>query len=201
MNRWEELDNAANARELFNMFSRFGTVWVRSSAANERDANLFTAINNKGSNIGVSAGDCVRAFIYDNALYLDFIVLLADAVSKNNGKTAFVEVFKDDNVPYVLIGDGNIDKRWELEFYVAATGSNPETRVPEVTSQDVNSNTPSEQNDSTNTQTGQNNGTNTQTGQNNSNNNVGSSGGGGGCSLGFGGLLGMMVLAGKIRRR
>ena len=185
VNRWEELDAAANARELFTIFSRFGTVWVRSSATAERDANLFTAINNKGSSLGVSAADCVRAFTYDNALYLDFIIVMADAVSKNNGKTAFVEVFKDDNVPYVLIGDGNIDKRWELEFYVGATGSNPDTRVTEPASPDVSNNANTEPEP-------ENNGSNS--------NSVGSSGGGGGCSLGLAGLLGMMLVIRKLYR-
>ena len=81
VNHWDELDNAANSRELFNIFSRYGTVWVRAENTGEKDANLFTAINNKGNDLGVTAGDCVRAFLYDDALYLDFIVIMADGSS------------------------------------------------------------------------------------------------------------------------
>ena len=54
---------------------------------------------------------------------------MADATSRNTNKTAFIEVFRDDGVPYILIGDGNVDGKWELEFYVAANADNPETRI------------------------------------------------------------------------
>ena len=122
---WDQLDAAEDPVALFNTFARYGTIWVRSSATREYDANLFTAINNKGSSIGANAADCVRAFIYDDYLYLDFIVIMADAVSKNTGKTAFIEIFKDDDVPYILIGDGLVDAHWNLSFYVSQTGDNP----------------------------------------------------------------------------
>lgn len=125
VNHWDELDGASNSSEVFRIFSQYGSVWVRSEATAEKDANLFTAVNNKGSNIGVSAADCIRAFTYDNELYLDFIVLLADGKSVNSGMTAYVEVFKDDGVPYVLIGDGNENAKWEMTFYVAPAGENP----------------------------------------------------------------------------
>ena len=116
---WVELDAAENPRDLFRIFNKYGTVRVRSTAASELDADLFRAIGEKGSDLGVSAADCVSAFIYDNYLYLDFIIFAADAVSKNTGKTAFVEIFKDDDVPYILIGDGSVDKYINLAFYVS----------------------------------------------------------------------------------
>ena len=70
-----------------------------------------------------------------NDLYLDFIVLIADATSINPNKTAYIEVFRDDGVPYILIGDGNVDGNWQLEFFVDATGENPDTDTRE--SQDI----------------------------------------------------------------
>ncbi len=125
VNRWNEMDNASSSLELFNIFARYGTVFVRSESTGERDADLFYAINNKGSNLGVGASDCVRAFLYNDALYLDFIVIMADGKSRNAGRTAYVEIFKDDNVPYILIGDGTEDGKWDLTFYIgAATGGN-----------------------------------------------------------------------------
>ncbi|MBQ9419382.1 MAG: hypothetical protein IJU31_03280 [Synergistaceae bacterium] len=117
---WESLDSAEDSKTVFDTFAKAATVWVRSSATSEYDADLFKAITNKGNSLGVSAKDCVSAFIYEDYLYLDFMVLMADAVSKNTNKTAFVEIFKDDGVPYILIGDGNIDRRFDLSFYVSA---------------------------------------------------------------------------------
>ncbi|MBR1657676.1 MAG: hypothetical protein IJ697_04330 [Synergistaceae bacterium] len=122
VNHWNELDNASNSRELFTTFAKYGTVYVRSEATAEKDADLFAAINNKGASLSVSAADCVRAFIYDDELYLDFIVLLADGKSRNANRTAYVEVFKDDNVPYILIGDGKENAVWDMTFYVAPIG-------------------------------------------------------------------------------
>ena len=126
---WPQLEAAEDPVALFNIFARYGAVWVRSAATREYDTNLFTAINTKGASAGVSASDCVRAFIYnDNGedyLYLDFIVIMSDAKSKNEGRTAFIEIFTDDDVPYILIGDGLMNKRWELSFYVSKTGDNP----------------------------------------------------------------------------
>jgi len=46
------------------------------------------------------------------------MIFAADAVSKKTGKTAFVEIFEDDDVPYILIGDGSIDEKINLSFYV-----------------------------------------------------------------------------------
>lgn len=117
---WDELDSAENSKALFDTFAKSATVFVRSSAAAEYDADLFKAVTNKGGLLGVTAQDCVNAFIYEDYLYLDFMVFMADAVSKNTNKTAFVEIFKDDDVPYILIGDGNVDKRFNLTFYVSS---------------------------------------------------------------------------------
>ena len=34
--------------------------------------------------------------------------------------SAFVYTFEDDKVPYILIGDGDVDKVWNVSFFVAA---------------------------------------------------------------------------------
>lgn len=124
--RWDELDRADEG-QLLDRFAQFGTIWVRSSATNEFDMNLLSALGNRG----VAPRDCVRAFIHDDCLYLDFIVLLADAKSPKAKYTAFCEVVKDDGVPYILLGDGAADGKWNLSFYVAATGPNPQPGYPE----------------------------------------------------------------------
>ncbi len=115
---WNALDNAENSRALFTELSKYITVWLRSDYTGERDADMFSAVNNKGNDLGVGAVDCVRASVYEDALYLDFIVLLADGKSTREGRTAYVSVFKDDDVPYILIGDGCEDGIWNMTFYV-----------------------------------------------------------------------------------
>ena len=182
VNHWDEMDSASNSAELFNIFSRYGTVWVRSEATAERDANLFTAINNKGSNLGVGAGDCVRAFLYNDELCLDFIVIMADGASVNTGKTAYVEIFRDDNVPYILIGDGKEDGKWDLTFYIASLAEQDDSSG--IANQDaINERT----NDNLN-----NNSTNTNS--NGTAQGVGGSSGGGGCDIS--GVLAGFILAG-----
>ena len=178
-NHWEELNNANNSRELFNIFSKYGTIWVRSSAARERDTNLFTAINTKGAklNESVSAADCVNAFINNDELYLDFIAVLADGKSINEGKTAYIEIFKDDNVPYILIGDGAEDGKWDLTFFVDAAGSNPETG----NSDDSNNNDSNNSNNNSNKSSSS------------------SSGGGGGCNAGIPGAIALVIMFAKKR--
>ena len=193
VNHWTDFENAANSRELFILFANYGTVWLRSDSTSEMDANLFTAINNKGSSLGVGAADCVRAFIYEDDLYLDFIVVLADGQSKNSGKTAYVEIFQDDGIPYVLIGDGKENGEWDMTFYIAATGENPTARP------DTNTGTTSSDNSGSNSG---NSGGNSSSGNNSSseNSNVSSgSGGGGGCSLGLLGMMGMLLLLGVLK--
>jgi hypothetical protein len=115
--RWDEI---ANADSVIDAFANVCTVWVRSPHAAEQDMNLFSTLSNRG----YSAKQCVQAFTHNDFLYLDFIVLLADAVSQNTGKTAFCQVVEDDKIPYVLIGDGKVDYVWNLTFYVAETGDN-----------------------------------------------------------------------------
>ncbi|MBQ7544708.1 MAG: hypothetical protein IJT02_07165 [Synergistaceae bacterium] len=180
VNHWDEFDNAANTRELFNAFARYCTVWLRSDYAGERDANLFTAITNKGANTATGPADCVRAFLYDDELYLDFIVVLADGTSRNNGKTAYVEIFKDDGVPYILIGDGNEDGVWDMTFYVGATGENPEPRTDSDTTTPVSDDS-TQQNASPSED----------------------SGGSGGCEAGFSAaaIAAIFALAGAFRKR
>ena len=80
---WEDLEQATEA-QLLKRFARFGTVWVRSEQTNERDMNLFSAIGNRGADLK----ECVRAFIHDDCLYLDLIVLMADAKSPKAQYTA-----------------------------------------------------------------------------------------------------------------
>ncbi len=168
---WNELDSASNSRQLFERFANHGAIWVRSAATREQDTNLFTALNTRGSSLGVSASDCIRAFLYDDALYLDFIVFIADAKSTRTDRTAFIEVFKDDDVPYILIGDGAVDKVWNLTFFVDATGDNPDTRTPDV----PDTPTPSNGNQSS------------------------GSGGGGGCSSVMLGAIALVILFARKR--
>ncbi len=115
---WEDFENTQSSSALLNEFRKYGTIWVRSEATEERDADLLEAINDKGRDLGVSAADCVRAFVYNNELYLDFIAVLADGSSSKTGKSAYVGIFKDDNVPYLLIGDGAEDGVWDMTFFV-----------------------------------------------------------------------------------
>ena len=172
VNHWEELNNATSGRDVFNIFAKYGSVWLRSDATSEKDADLFTAVNNKGSNQSVGAVDCFRAFICDDELYLDFIVLLADGKSTKSGRTAYVEVFKDDNVPYILVGDGKENAVWDMIFYIAPANTT-----------NSNSNSGGSGGGSEN----ENNGTGT---PNNS-----SSGGGGGCNSALSGTLILAIIA------
>jgi len=116
--RWDEIANADN---VVAAFSNICTIWVRSPNTAEQDMNLFTTLKNRG----YSPERCVQAFTYGDTLYVDFIVLLADAVSQNAGKTAFCQVIEDDKVPYILIGDGKVDNVLTLGFYVDLNGDAP----------------------------------------------------------------------------
>ena len=119
---WAELDAAPDNKALLNQFLRFATIWLRSGNAYERDTNLFSAISNRS----VDPTECVQAFLYENELYLDFMILLADAKSRNEGYTAYLETFRDDGIPYILIGDGAADGVWNLSLYVDSNGANPD---------------------------------------------------------------------------
>jgi hypothetical protein len=114
--RWEEIEKADS---VIDAFANICTLWVRSPNTTELDMNLFTTLSNRG----YSAKQCMQAFTQGDFLYLDFIVLLADAVSQNASKTAFCQVVEDDKVPYILIGDGSVDNHWNLTFYVTAAGN------------------------------------------------------------------------------
>jgi hypothetical protein len=116
--RWNEIANADN---VLTAFSNICAIWVRSPNAGELDMNLFTTLSNRG----YSPEKCVQAFTHNDFLYIDFIALLTDAVSQNVGKTAFCQVVEDDQVPYILIGDGSVDNAWTLGFYIAAAGDAP----------------------------------------------------------------------------
>lgn len=126
--RWEELNNATTSERLLDIFRTSATVWVRSLDTREVDLDLFKNLDEQDN--GTSTAECVHAFIYDNSVYLDFIVVLADSVSTNTrgNKTAFLKVFRDDDRPYILLGDGRVDGRWNLTFYVAS----PEDRYEPI---------------------------------------------------------------------
>ena len=166
---WNELEEAGNSEAVFNTFAKYGSIWVRSESAREMDTNLFSAINNttlKGYDAeNVSAVDCVNAFTESDDLYLDFIALIADGKSINENKTAYIGVFKDDDVPYILIGDGTEGDGWHIQFYAARAGDNPEADLPD----DSDSRTESEDQEGT------------------------GGSGGGGCNLGFGILIACAV--------
>jgi hypothetical protein len=116
--RWDALENAAS---VIDEFARTLAIWVRSPNAAEADMNLFTTLSGRG--YGVSR--CVQAFTHEDFLYIDFIVLAADAKSRNAGKTALCEVVEDDGIPYILIADGKADGAWTLSFFIDAAGEAP----------------------------------------------------------------------------
>jgi len=125
--RWNEIANAEN-ENVVNAFSQICAIWIRSpNHTTDLDVNLFAALRDRG----YSPEKCIQAFTYeDDFLYVDFIVLLADAASSNVGYKAFFQVVEDDNVPYILIGDGKVDNAWTLGFYVAATSAAPPVTPP-----------------------------------------------------------------------
>jgi hypothetical protein len=114
---WEALESAENA---LGKFAETRTIRVHSPKAPEKgDLNLLQAA-------GGAAGRCVQAFTHGDFLYIDFIVLVADAKSRKGGnETAFCEVVEDGGIPYILIGDGESDGKWVLSFYIGPAGSDP----------------------------------------------------------------------------
>lgn len=125
--RWTKLDTAENGEKLLTEFSKFGTIWVRSENTKMLDANLLKAIGDRQ----YDASKVVRAFTYNDSrdgegLYIEFLAFLADAKSPIEGKTAFIDLFKDDDIPYLLIGDGAADGSWDISFFIEITGTNPE---------------------------------------------------------------------------
>jgi hypothetical protein len=123
VDRWNDI---VDADSVVDAFASLCTVWVRSPNAGEQDMNLFTTLRNRG----YSVEKCIQAFTHEDFLYLDFVVLLADAVSQNAGKTAFCQVVEDDKVPYILIGDGKKDGGLNLSLYAARAG---DSSVPDPT--------------------------------------------------------------------
>ncbi|MBR0253636.1 MAG: hypothetical protein IJQ57_09835, partial [Synergistaceae bacterium] len=135
-NAWDELDAAENSDVLFNKFAELASVWVKvpSTIAYDGEADLFRAVDtaeNRGGVEGVSAIDCFDISINDenDELYIDFTVFIADTGApasrqnvdpENPVVSAFVYTFEDDKVPYILIGDGDVDKVWNVSFFVAA---------------------------------------------------------------------------------
>ena len=100
------------------------TIRLYSQAAGELYANLFEALQNRAREANRHENyfmeNSIQAFTYGDFLYVDFMVLLADAESQTAGKTAFVQVVSHDTVYYILIGDGSIDDAWRLGFLATA---------------------------------------------------------------------------------
>ncbi len=134
-NYWKEL-NEADSDSVFDIFSRLASVYVRvpNTIASDGAVDLFKALNtaeNRGGVQGATARDFVNVTVDDenDKLYVDFIVFLADATAPDARQnvnplrpvvSSFIYTFEDDGVPYMLIGDGDVDKVWNLTFYVAA---------------------------------------------------------------------------------
>ena len=124
---WDELESASKngTGNLLNKFSEFASIWFRSAATDRKFASLFTSMSRRG----VSYEDCVNAFLYGDDLYLDFIVFIADSdwSHQEANKTAYINFFSDDNNRYILVGDGKIDKTWDLGVFVAANNYTDES--------------------------------------------------------------------------
>ncbi len=161
---WSELASSESSEEVLNKFRNYATVWVRSAAAPELDVDLLSSASRSFASIDKSLPECVKAFVYDDELVLEFMAVLADAgITDSNGYTnPFIRAFKDDGVPYILIGDGAADDIWNLEFFIGSTSL----------AQDV-------------TDIGDNTTTNTQSSSVAPVSGASSGGGGGGCNLGL----------------
>ena len=112
--RWHDAVSAENVGRLAAELPNICTIWVYSENADDLYANLFTALSNRGRKVE----DCVQAFTHNDYLYVDFIVLMADAVSRNTGRTAFIQVVEHNRDQYIYIGDGRVDDEWTLGFFV-----------------------------------------------------------------------------------
>ena len=109
------VDYENNGGNLASVLPKICTIWAYSPHTTELYTNLFAAIENRGYQVK----DCAQAFTYGDFLYVDLMVLLADAKSRNAGKTAFCEIVKHDRVNYLLLGDGYVDNRWRLGFFTS----------------------------------------------------------------------------------
>ena len=117
--KWNAVVNAENAGNLAAALPNICTIWFYSTNTDERYADLFTTLKNRGKKVE----ECVQAFTYDNFLFIDFMMLLADAKSPSTGKTAFCQIVTHDTVNYVYVGDGEKDGVCELGIFVTATVS------------------------------------------------------------------------------
>ncbi|GHS86345.1 hypothetical protein AGMMS49957_04330 [Synergistales bacterium] len=127
--KWNEL---LNAESVIDKFAEVYTIWAYSPNTAEKVLNLFDAIRRDDNTNGVlySVSDCVGAFIEGNSLHVEFVALIADSVSLRDGKSAFCYVVEDDEIPYILFGDGKIDDKWNLSFYVDRNVSGPDLSNP-----------------------------------------------------------------------
>nr|MBQ6740279.1 hypothetical protein [Synergistaceae bacterium] len=113
-------------------FMQFGTIGVRSPNTDELDVDLLTALDGEISSSAVGSSGLnrfIKAFLMEDKddrtndkLVLEFIVFMADASSSKTHKTAYIRTFEDDNIPYILIGDGLQDDKWQLSFFVTTAG-------------------------------------------------------------------------------
>ena len=153
-NSWEKLNNAYDSDTLFDIFSQLASVYVKvsTSIASDGAVDFFKALNtaeNRGGVQGATARDFVNITVDDenDKLYIDFIVFLADAVAPDARQnvnplrpvvSAFIYTFEDDGVPYPLIGDGYVDKVWDLTFYVAAPDTSTSSSSAQTDESDNN---------------------------------------------------------------
>ena len=176
---WEDvIASSTGTTELINNFRRYATVWVRSTAAPELDVDLFKAV----SGLGVDLSKCVKAFIYDDEVVLEFITILADAgITDSYGYTnPFIRTFTDDDIPYILIGDGRDDEKWDLEFFIGSTSLTPGDIIQS------NDNSSNSNSNSITTPVSE---------------NSGSGGGGGGCNVGINIFILTLISMGIMHKR
>ncbi|MBQ3626101.1 MAG: hypothetical protein II948_05115, partial [Synergistaceae bacterium] len=129
---WAKLYDTSNAQTLLQRFMQFGTIGVRSPNTDELDVDLLTALDGEISSSAVGSSGLnrfIKAFLMEDKddrtndkLVLEFIVFMADASSSKTHKTAYIRTFEDDNIPYILIGDGLQDDKWQLSFFVTTAG-------------------------------------------------------------------------------
>ncbi|MBR1417510.1 MAG: hypothetical protein IJ576_00935 [Synergistaceae bacterium] len=134
---WAKLYDTSNAQTLLQRFMQFGTIGVRSPNTDELDVDLLTALDGEISSSAVGSSGLnrfIKAFLIEDKddrtndkLVLEFIAFMADASSSRTNKTAYIRTFEDDNVPYILIGDGLQDDKWTLSFFVTGAGAIDET--------------------------------------------------------------------------
>jgi hypothetical protein len=127
---WEALEKAKDVESVLTAFAATRTIWVRSpNALTKGPLNLLLADEGRARQ-GVH-----QAFTHENFLYIDFIVLAADAKNQqNDDKPAFCRVVQDGGIPYILLGDGKVDGVWTLSFYIDQAGSDSNDEQPDTPS-------------------------------------------------------------------